>query len=271
MFDFARKPVVACVHLLPTLGSHRYDGNVERIYDTAIAEARLLIENGVDALIVENFRDGPFYPDHVPAETVATLAGITREIVRLSSVPVGVAVLRNDAEAAMAIAAATNACFIRVNVHVGAVLAAQGPLHGKSYQTLRLRHALRADVQVWADAGVKHSRPWAYETLADEVHDLSSCAEAIIVSGALTGIETTPADLVAARHATQRPLLIGSGATPDNLHRVFDLADGFIVGSTFKRGGVPTNEIDPQRVMAFMDSVRALRAARQPALASANG
>lgn len=260
MIDFAKKPVIACVHLLPTLGSHRYDGNVERIYAAAIAEAKAFIECGVDAIIVENFRDGPFFPDRVSIETVATLAGVTREIVRLASVPVGVAILRNDAEAAMAVAAATNAAFIRVNVHVGAVLAAQGVVEGKSYNTLRLRTNLKANVAIFADAGVKHSHPWVYPNLADEVRDLGPHAEAVIVSGAVTGVETDTADLVIAKRATTKPVLIGSGVTPENLHKVFDAADGFIVGSYFKVDGVPVNPIEPGRIRAFMDARNRMRA-----------
>jgi membrane complex biogenesis BtpA family protein len=260
VIDFTKKPVVACVHLLPTLGSHRYDGNVELIYDTAIAEAKTFIECGVDAIIVENFRDGPFFPDRVPTETVATLAGVTREIVRLASIPVGVAILRNDAEAAMAVAAATNAAFIRVNVHVGAVLAAQGVVEGKSYNTLRLRSNLRAGVAIFADAGVKHSRPWVYPDLADEIRDVAPHAEAVIVSGAVTGVETDAQDLAIAKRSTTKPVLVGSGVTPENLHKVFDVADGFIVGSYFKVEGVPANPIEPSRIRAFMEARNTRRA-----------
>lgn len=258
--DFSTKPVIGCIHLLPTPGSHRYDGSIARIYDAAIAEAHLLLEHGVDALVVENFRDGPFFPESAPAETIATLAGVTREIVRQSAKPVGVAVLRNDAEAAMSIATATEAAFIRVNVHVGAALAAQGLLTGKSHKTLRLRSSLRSEVAIWADAGVKHSKPFAYASLADEVHDLNACSDAVIISGSLTGIETETSDLQIARRATRLPILIGSGVTASNIHRSFELADGFIVGTALKRDGVPSNEIDVARVRSFMDAVLTLRA-----------
>lgn len=259
MIDFKRKPVIACVHLLPTLGSHRYDGNVERIYETALSEVEVFVEQGVDAIIVENFRDGPFFPDSVSTETAATLAGVCREIVRASPVPVGVAVLRNDAEAAVAIAAATNAAFVRVNVHVGAVLAAQGILQGKAYNTLRFRSNLRSHVAIFADAGVKHSNPWAYPDLAEEIRDVSPHAEAVIVSGALTGVETDRGDLSIAKRATSKPVLVGSGVTPSNIRNVFDLADGFIVGSYFKVDGVSANEVEPARVRAFMEARNALR------------
>ncbi|MET9301315.1 BtpA/SgcQ family protein [Micromonospora aurantiaca] len=260
MLTLADKAVIACVHLLPTPGSPNYGGGIEQLYESAIGEAEAFLNNGVDALIVENFRDGPFYPGPVPPATVATVAGVTREIVRMASVPVGVAVLRNDAAAALSIAVATNASFIRVNVHIGAVLSAQGILTGSSHETLRLRRALNSNVAVFADAGVKHSQPFAYPDLATEVRDLSSVSDGVIISGELTGIETSPSDLLAARRATKATILAGSGVTAENLPDVFDAADGFIVGSYFKADGLASNPIDEARVKEFMERVAVLRA-----------
>ncbi|MEV0195766.1 BtpA/SgcQ family protein [Nonomuraea sp. NPDC050691] len=253
------KAVIACVHLLPTPGSPGYDGELEQIYETAVREAEIFLRHGVDALIVENARDLPFHPQSVPVETAATIAGVTREIVRMSDVPVGVAVLRNDASAALAVAACTGASFIRVNVHIGAVFSAQGVLAGNSHETLRLREALRCDVAVFADAGVKHSQPFAYPDLATEVRDLSGLADGVIVSGELTGLGTSEGDLVTARRATGLPLLVGSGVTLDNLETMYDRADGFIVGSHFKVDGVAGNPVDEGRVEVLMKTVDSMR------------
>jgi uncharacterized protein len=257
--DFSRKPVIACVHLLSTPGAPAYEGNVEQIYDEAVSEARAFVRHGVDGLIIENFRDGPFFPDAVPAETIATIASVAREVIRAVPVPVGIAVLRNDAEAAMAVAAATNASFVRVNVHIGAVLAEQGIVVGMSHKTLRLREALKCRAAIFADAGVKHSRPLTYPDLAPEIRDLAPRADAIIISGSRTGEETAEADLDVARAGTKKPLLIGSGVTPANLPVFHSRADGFIVGSFFKEHGLASNRVDERRVRAFMDTARSMR------------
>src|SRR5205809_4831569 len=107
-----RKPVIACIHLLPTPGTPGYDGNINKIYETARLEAQTFVRHGVDALIVENFRDGPFFPRSVPAETIATIAGVAREVIDSVDVPVGVAVLRNDGPSAISIATAVGASFV---------------------------------------------------------------------------------------------------------------------------------------------------------------
>ena len=190
----APKPLIACIHLMPLPGSPRYAGTMREIYDTALAEAAIFAQYAIDGLIVENFRDAPFYPHALPAETIAALTAVTREIVRVAPVPVGVNALRNDAQAALAIATAAEADFIRVNVHMGTVVSDQGLIQGNSHATLRLRAALRSHVLIFADAGVKHATPLADRGLATEVRDLTErgLVDAIIVSGDYTGAAYEP-------------------------------------------------------------------------------
>ena len=254
------KPLIACIHLLPLPGSPRYDGKMQAVYDTALAEATLFATYPIDALIVENFRDMPFYPGRLPAETIAALAAVTRDIVKAVPLPVGVNALRNDAQAAVAIATAAAAQFIRVNVHMGAVVADQGVLQGASHDTLRLRASLRSDVLIFADVGVKHATPLAQRSLALETQDLTErgLVDAIIVSGELTGSVTDPKDVALVRQHTHLPLLIGSGATPENLPEVYNQVQGLIVGSYFKRDGRADNLVDEVRVKTFTEAMQAL-------------
>jgi len=255
-----KKPLIACVHLLALPGAPRFSGDMRAVYDAALAEADIFKRHGVDGLIVENFRDKPFYPGRVPAETVASLAAVTREIVRSSALPVGVNVLRNDALAAIAVAAAAEAHFIRVNVHMGAVVSEQGVIQGTSHETLRLRAALRSKALIFADVGVKHAAPLAGRGLAAETKDLAErgMADAVIVSGELTGVETKPEDVDIVASHTHLPILIGSGTTPENLHKVFAKSDGFIVGSYFKKEGRGENRVEARRVSAFMRKFKTL-------------
>jgi membrane complex biogenesis BtpA family protein len=234
---------------------------MKEVYDRALAEADIFNRCGVDGLIVENFRDKPFYPGRVPAETVASLAVVTREIGRLVSLPVGVNALRNDGEAALAAATAAGAHFIRVNVHMGAVVSEQGIIQGMSHETLRLRAALKSNVLIFADVGVKHAAPLADRGLAAETRDLAErgLVDAIIVSGELTGSETKAEDVDVVRVHTSLPLLIGSGASPENIHKVFGKVEGFIVGSYFKKEGKGNNFVEEERVRKFVSRLKELR------------
>jgi membrane complex biogenesis BtpA family protein len=212
-------------------------------------------------VIVENFRDVPYYPGRVPAETIAALAAVSREIVRAAGVPVGINVLRSDGEAAVAIAAASGAHYVRVNVHMGAVVSEQGIIEGMSQLSVRLRSALKSNALIFADVGVKHAAALADRGLTSETRDLAErgLADAIIVSGDRTGAETRLDDVDVVRAATTLPLLIGSGATPDNVASVLPRVDGLIVGSYFKRDGVGNNVVDEARVQTFVRKVVQLR------------
>lgn len=250
------KPVIACIHLQALPGAPEYKGNMDTVYNKALEEARIFVSLGVNALIIENFRDKPFYPNQVPAETIAGLTAVGREIVNAVSVPVGINVLRNDAHAAMAIATAIQAQFIRVNIHMNAVVSEQGIIQGNSHHTLRLRQHLKSNVLIFADVGVKHAAALASRGLAIETKDLCErgLADAIIVSGELTGSETQAADLLMVKEYSNVPVLIGSGVTPENLDAL-KKADGFIVGSYFKKDGYADNAVMPKRVEKLMANV----------------
>jgi membrane complex biogenesis BtpA family protein len=255
------KPVIAALHLMALPGSPLYGGSMDDVFRKATEEADLLVRNGIGGLIVENFRDRPFYPGRIPAETVAALAAIGREVISRVSVPVGINALRNDGESAVAIAAAIGAHFVRINVHMGAVVSEQGIIEGVSHRTLRLRNALKSEALIFADVGVKHAAPLAERGLAAETRELTErgLVDAVIVSGEMTGEETDPADVDVVRKYTALPILIGSGATPENLDKVFARTDGFIVGSYFKKDGVGDRFVEEERVKRFMEAVRKLK------------
>jgi uncharacterized protein len=254
-------PIIGCVHLLALPGAPLYGGSMSVVYDKAIEEAVTLLECGADGLIIENFRDTPYYPKRVPVETVAALSAVARELKRHVACPVGLNVLRNDGEAALAIATAAEASFIRVNIHCGAVVSEQGIIEGAAHQTLRLRNALRSTVLIFADIAVKHARALVDRGLVTETKDVveRGCADAVIVSGERTGSETPAKVVQEVRSATEAPLIIGSGATPENIGTIFSFVNGMIVGSYFKNGGQANNFVERSRVKAFMAEVYKLR------------
>ena len=251
------KPIIACIHLLPLPGAPLFDGNINALYEHALQETEIFKRNGVQGLIIENFRDKPFFPGKVPPETIAALSGISREIIKSFDKPVGINVLRNDGEAALAIATAIGASFIRINVHMGAIVSDQGIIQGESHKTLRLRAALKSKVLIFADVGVKHAAPLASRGLAMEAIDAQhrGLADALIVSGELTGAATKLEDINVVRENSSLPILIGSGATSENIHEYYNKVDGLIVGSYFKKAGKGNNFVEETRVAQFMKTI----------------
>ncbi len=154
-------PIIAMLHVPALPGSPRNELDFDAIVDWVLRDADTLASSGVDALIVENFGDVPFYPRHVPRHTVAFMTAIGREVARGFRLPIGINVLRNDAESAIAVASAVPAEFIRVNVHTGARLTDQGLIEGMAHEALRHRKLLGSNVKIFADVNVKHSTPLA--------------------------------------------------------------------------------------------------------------
>ncbi len=171
----------------------------------ALADAEALVAGGLDGFIVENFGDAPFYGDRVPVWTVADMAVLVERIrAAVGDEPlVGVNVLRNDAGAALAIAAASGAAFIRVNVHTGVMHTDQGTLSGRAADTLRQRRMLDAEVEILADVAVKHAIAPAGFDLAQAAKDTAyrGLADGLIVTGSGTGAAAADADVEAVKRA----------------------------------------------------------------------
>jgi membrane complex biogenesis BtpA family protein len=255
------KPVVGMLHVPALPGSPGNSLNHKAIREWVLKDAKTLAAAGIDGLILENFGDVPFYPRQVPVHTVAFMTAIACEIRRSFDLPLGINVLRNDAQSALAIAAAADAAFIRVNIHIGARVTDQGLIEGTAHETLRYRKLLGTDVRIFADVDVKHSVPLAQRDLKEEVDELISRgdADAIIVTGRATGKQTALADLQVAKQAAGFvPVFAGSGVDISNLADIYKIADGLFVGTAFKVDGITTNAVDKARVAKFIKTVQTL-------------
>lgn len=257
--EFVEGPVIiGVIHLPPTLGSPLFR-NMEEIVEKASREAVIMEKGGVDGIIVENFWDIPFYPRRVPPETIASMTLAVNAAVKSSSIPVGVNVLRNDSLAALAIAKATGASFIRVNVLMWAYATDQGIVEGEAFRLLRKRRELGGGVDIFADVRVKHARPVVEQPIVDEAKDLieRGLADAIIVTGSRTGVPPDEHLLREIREKVDCKLLIGSGIKPENAD-LLRYADGAIVGSYF-RGGDLRAPVDQEKVRRLVEIAKKMK------------
>ena len=140
-----RVPVIGMLHLPPLPGSSRWSGDLNAVRDFVLRDVEALCAGGVDGLMIENFGDTPFYPGRVPAITVAAMTALACEVRRATDVPLGINMLRNDGLSALAVAVASGASFIRVNVLCGARVTDQGLLQGIAHDLLRERANLKAE------------------------------------------------------------------------------------------------------------------------------
>ncbi|HET7036690.1 MAG TPA: BtpA/SgcQ family protein [Thermomicrobiaceae bacterium] len=253
-------PIVGVVHLPALPGSPRAGLSLDAIIASALRDARAYAEGGASALIVENFHDVPFRKEQVEPPVIAAMTLAVRAVRQAVALPLGVNVLRNDAGAALAIAAVTGAAFIRVNIHSGALVTDQGIIQTLADDTLRQRRALGAEqVAIWADVLVKHASPLGPIAIEDAADDLiqRELADAVIVTGRATGRPADPEELSRLRAAFPAfPLYVGSGVTAESIADYLPAASGFIVGTWVKEGGHIERPVDPARVARLVAAAR---------------
>ncbi len=249
------RPLIGVVHLRPLPGSPRYEGDLEEVLRHARRSALALKEAGFHGIVLENYGDVPFFPETVPPHVACLAAVLVKEFSEL--LPCGINLLRNAASQALAAAFAGGGSFIRVNVHVGAVVADQGLLAGKAHETLRYRSQIGARVRILADIAVKHAQALVARDPLQEALDCveRGLADGLIVTGPRTG---TPADLSLAkrlREALPRiPIFAGSGVTAATVRETIKVVDGIIVGTALEN---EPGVIDPQKARAFVKAVGA--------------
>lgn len=250
------KPVVAMLHLGALPGTPASQSTVAEIEKQAVREAKIFRAAGVQGLMLENMHDTPYLRSQVGPEIVAAMAIIARTVKQESRLPCGIQILAGANIEALAVAHAAGLDFIRAEGFAFAHVADEGIIQSSAAELLRYRRHIGAEqVQVWTDVKKKHS---AHAITADvDIGETAHAVEfmrgdAVIVTGAVTGDAPQSADVLAVKKKTQLPVYLGSGVTAANLEAFFAAADGFIVGSEFKRGGHWTQAVDARRVEKFM-------------------
>ncbi len=258
--DYQIPNVIGVVHLLPLPGSPRFGGSLDNIIDRSIRDCSLYCKYGLKGALIENFGDNPFTAGKVDPATVASMTRVA--IVLKEKFPdmvFGINVLRNDAESALSIATVVGADFIRVNVHVGAVVADQGIIQGKAYDTLRLRKNLEANVKIFADVEVKHAAVIGKYDIEMQAADAleRGLADAIIISGSRTGEPVDMKQLRTLRRLfSDAKIIIGSGANSRNARELLKIADSLIIGTSVKFERVTSNPVDENRLKEFVASIK---------------
>ena len=257
-----KKPVIGMVHCWPLPGAPGYaGGGVDAIADAARRDAEALLLGGVDGLIVENMWDTPYRagPKLAP-ESIAAHAVVARAIRAMTELPMGINVVHNGGTALLGIALAAGAEFMRVCMFTGAGVWDAGEWdEGCAADLMRRRAELGAQgIRVFADVDKKHSVRFPGIDLRTHVEWTRFFgADALIVSGRMTGDAPDLGKVREARAlAGETPLLIGSGATAENVAAFVDVADGVIVGSYLKAEGRCENAVDVERVRRFVGAVR---------------
>ena len=256
------KPVIAMAHFPALPGTPRYDPTlgVDGIIDKMRQDIGHLIEGGVDSIMFCNEDDRP-YSLQADFEAVAVMSRVITEL-RPIDRPFGVDFLW-DGKAALAMAKATEAAFIR-EVVTGVYESDMGLWAPDVSALFRYRSQIDAEnVAVFANITPEFASPLGNRSVNQRAKSavVSSLVDAILIAGPMAGAEPELSSLEEAKQAVgeQVPVLLNTGARSDNIRQYLKIADGVIVGSNLKVDGFTWNPVDPKRVTAFMTAVNDVR------------
>lgn len=260
------KPIIGMIHLKALPGAPRNSLSIPEILTSAINDLNSLVEGKIDGVLVENYNDFPFQPFTADTSTVVSMSLIIKELVKSSSVPVGVNVLRNACSDALVIASLTGAEYIRCNFLTGAYVIDQGVVVGCAHILKRVQKQLscfktESTPLIFGDVLCKHASPISPRTIDLEALDAleRGLADAVIVTGDRTGLSVKLSDLKLLREKQIQPILIGSGVTLDNIQEILPLIDGIIIGTSLKHKNKISQPVDSKKVEALMQKVHAFR------------
>jgi len=265
IFDFfgsKKKAVISMAHIGALPGTPLYDekGGMQKLVDGVLADIEALQEGGVDAIMFGNENDRP-YVFSAPLEGIAAMTAVVQAVKPALKVPFGVNYLW-DPKASVAIAAATGASFVR-EIFTGLFASDMGLWEPDCAGAAKLRRNLgRPDLKMLfnINAEFAHSLDQRPIALRAKSAVFSSLADAILVSGPLTGQPAQASDLKAVRETVKDvPIFANTGVNIDNIADVFAFADGCVIGTHFKYEGNTWNAVEPARVKRFMDKVATLR------------
>lgn len=248
------KVVIGVVHLPALPGSPHYTGTpLADIRAFAVEEARAYRDGGCHGVIVENHWDIPFpKPGEHGYETAAAMAVVTAAVRDATDGGVGVSVLSNAAECAIAAGWSGGGGFVRVNQWANAYVANEGIIEGQAASATRYRSRIGAGpVKVFADVHVKHGAHAivADRTLAEQTEDAEFFdADVLIATGSRTGHAAAVDEVADIKDHTSLPVVIGSGITAGNIGELLPACDGVIVASSVKDNGRWWGRVDPAKV-----------------------
>ena len=191
--------VIGMIHVAALPGTPRHRASLADIVAQALAEANIYRDAGIHALMLENMHDIP-YVQQPGTEVTAAMAVIAREVKRACpDLPLGVQILAGGNRAALAVALAAGADFIRAEAFVFGHVADEGYMDSCAGDLLRYRKAIGAEqIAIFTDIKKKHS---AHAITADvDIVQTAQAAEffltdGLILTGATTGAAASVEEL----------------------------------------------------------------------------
>ncbi|MBW7886033.1 MAG: BtpA/SgcQ family protein [Caldilineaceae bacterium] len=257
-----KKPIIAMCHLRALPGDPDYDAakGLAYVMEKARADLRALQDGGVDAVMFSNEYSTPYLLQVEPI-THVTMARVIGELMGEIRVPYGVNVLW-DPKATIELAVAVGASFVR-EIFSGVYASDFGLWNTNSGEVVRLRNRLGGQqVKLFYNIVPEAAVYLGNRDIASIARstEFNAQPDALCVSGLIAGAETDVATLRVVKDAVRETAVFANtGVRTANVAAQLAIADGAIVGTTFKQDGYIWSDVDQRRVAEFMQAARTAR------------
>jgi hypothetical protein len=189
------------------------------------------------------------------------MARVIGELLGEIRIPFGVNVLW-DPKASLDLAAATGGLFVR-EIFSGVYASDFGLWNPNCGEIVRHQHAIQAgQVKLLFNIVPEAASYLGNRDVADIARStvFNHRPDALCVSGLVAGTQTDASTLRRVKDAVAgTPVFANTGVRLENVEEQLGIADGAVVGTTFKYDSKFENHVDEARVRAFMDKVKAFR------------
>ncbi len=238
-------------------GSYLNEGEkFESISRTVMAEADMIVKMGFDGFILQNMHDGPVAQQARP-ESIAFMSTLAYKLKSKYPEKVLGILVNWDGVASLAVAEASGADFARVeHLYTGVSVDSTGFMFGQCGKILEFKKRIGSKIPVYVDVQEVNANYLCPDPkpLAAKRSVKASFADGVFMSG-----KDTEESLIYI-HETRKllpdtPILLGGGATGDNVYELLKYYDGVSVATWIKDGDM-RNPINPVKAKHFLNECK---------------
>lgn len=254
------KAIMGLVHLVPLPGTPYYEeGNFEKAMTKALVDVQTLQNGGADGCLIQTVdRIYPAGNRDVDPARLAALSAIVYEVSKIKDddFQVGVQIMINALEAALAIVKVFHGSFLRCAALTGKMISGSGTVEADPYEFQKYRRYLDAfDVKLIAEVDGMHFKWVNNEKTTFEVAQSARYSGADAVEVADADEEECQRKVMDVKQLKPEiPVVLGGYTNHENVSRRLANADGAFVGTCFEKTGWGSN-IDEKLVRDYISLV----------------
>jgi len=253
------KRIIGLIHLSPLPGTPFYIKNsFSKILDIAVASAEALEQGGAHGCLIQTVDRVYTTNENTDVARVIALTKITAAISRAvgKGFQIGIQIMRNANQSAIAIAKLCEGSFIRVETLVGQTSTPNGIVVADSMGLMEYRNKIDAfDIDIVADIYTRH-----YQWINSDkpLEQIAKYAKMVGANAVCLESKDEKKIIPILKKISESnptlPIILSGYTNHENARELLANADGAFVGSCFEKNGWGSS-IDKEKVAQYMEII----------------